>query len=84
MGWNDTLTESECEEWGLLATCEELRMNASGASDSYGPVAREVMAGYLRRRLTGWREGVAWAKRYDDAVKELVGAALAEYEWRKR
>ena len=59
----------------VLALCQELHMNSIGASDTMGDLS--IQAGYetLRRVLAEWTPSES---AFDDAVKVLVEATLAE------
>jgi len=66
---------------GVLGLALEVRMNASGASETLSPAEREVSAQLLRDLVETWAPSVhaRWA-RFDGAVKEVLLAAIAEHE----
>ena len=68
------------EHYGLLAASEALRMAVSGSNDYLGPVEVKVLRAFLLERLAGWTPSRKGDERYDEAVKELCAAALAETE----
>lgn len=70
-------------KYDLMAVCQDLHMNHSGASDSFlcEPRGfREKLIAFLRERLDNWTPSVPSFKAYDDAVKAVVEATLAECE----
>lgn len=71
----------------LLALCEALHMVASGVADGcmrHSEVERSLND--LRVKLKAWKPSPSFTKRYDDCVKALVEATLAEWEqlWSER
>jgi hypothetical protein len=76
--------DRECDDAGVLAICQYLVMCASGALE---PPADDSLSGrhaWLRRRFERWRPStLSEARAYDDAVRALVGEALAFVEARR-
>lgn len=74
-----TSENSIMEKWeSVLEICLYLHMHHNGASD---PLDAETYAEYLQHitnRLSNWREGQAISKQFDDAVKSLIQATIAE------
>lgn len=65
----------------LLSIALELHMNRTGASDGYFCTGeRDEHLAILRERLANWRVGLRGSERFDDAVRELLSAAVAEWD----
>lgn len=76
--------EPDEESMSLLALCEALHMVASGSVPENCMRKHEVVQSLndLREKLAKWAPSQAQSQRYDDAVKELVLATIAEWKGR--
>lgn len=72
-------------EHTLPEICMALHMALSGAGDPWDDEAERVAARYLRIRVARWRPsaGPLW-REFDQCVKKLCEATVAEYEVRSR
>ena len=69
----------------LLSIAMELHANRWGSSDSYATWCqpegtKDEHLKLLKDRLVAWKTGAPFTKRFDDAVKNLLEAAVAEWE----
>jgi len=65
-------------ETGLLATCEELHMNLTGASDCASAQEMIDMRNAIMVAVNTWEPSASFSRKYDDAVKALCQAVLDE------
>ncbi len=63
----------------LLEICGNIRMAANGSADAWPDADMKAAIALLRERLATW-EDHKHGKRFDDAVKALVEATIAEVE----
>ena len=73
--------EEQLFKTGLYAICEMLHMSRFGSADPIHPEEVEQLIAYLKKRIEEWTPSgnTSW-KRFDDAVKEVVLAAIEEYK----
>lgn len=60
----------------ILAACEQLHMNHTGASDTLTQDQRFVLIGWLKYRLSVWADSPPFTQQYDDAVRYLIMTTL--------
>lgn len=65
-------------DYDLLDTCRAVHMSLTGASDPLKDFEESVE--WLRSRLEDWKPGPGRAEAFDEAVKAVLVAALAEVE----
>lgn len=62
----------------VLTVCLTLHESATGAADPLDDDQRKRLTTWLRWRLDSWQEGPPFAAVFDNAVKALCMAALAD------
>ncbi len=62
----------------ILETCEEIHMSCTGASDDFGSVAIAQRVEFLKAKIATWKASPHFSSTYDNAVKELMKAAIEE------
>lgn len=70
----------DLEEFSLLDVCQRLHMSRSGASDPLNMYIVKLMLNRLQNKINEWKDPPWFSERYDNAVKNLIEATLAEYE----
>lgn len=78
-----TLNDAERENYfrtGLYALCEKLHMHTTGSGDWVEPSEVGKISTYLTDRLENWKPGRDASAPFDDAVRALVMATLAELQ----
>lgn len=76
-------TSPQKYEVSILETCEELHMTMTGASEGMSANAFRARITYLEKRLGSWHRSRGSEERYDEAVRALMLAVLAEYDNRR-
>lgn len=62
----------------LPQICMELRMACNGSATPYRPEYVEKVVAMLKERLRTWEDSPPKYARFDNAVRELVAATIAE------
>lgn len=78
-GHDKPIDELQTYEYSLLSAAEGLHMAVTGAGDPGPRGEPTAVANLLKRRLADWRNPEGCSP-YDNAVKALCEAALAEWE----
>lgn len=76
------LSDSDCDRLftvGLYSLAEGLRMQANGSADPWDAERVDETVAYLRERLACWTDRRERSRRFDNAVRECVEAALEEW-----
>lgn len=68
------------EEYFLPELCMRLRVSVSGAGDPWPTKDESACVEYLKSRASRWYPSQARYERFDEAVRALVLATIAEVE----
>lgn len=79
---NDAEHKLPLDAANLLDLCLRLRMAANGSADPIAEDAMEEALRYLRLRVSEWRRSTRRSARFDECVRQLVLATIAEVEQR--
>lgn len=74
------MTDEQLFAYGLLQMAQDLRMQANGSADPWPPEGVKQVVDYIRSRQDAWELRRRAGKVYDDAVYDLLSAALHEVE----
>ena len=77
------MSEEAEKSFDVLAIAMELHTNRWGSNDSFlclPPGTKDVYLRILKHRLQTWRPGHARCVQFDEAVRNLLLAAVQEYE----
>ena len=73
-----TTTVPERYDLEILPVCLGLHMAHTGSADPLPEEDKARHVAWLRQRLADWQPAPVWWTRFDDAVKALIEATLAE------
>jgi hypothetical protein len=68
----------------LSEICQQLHMSGNGSSDLMFADEREAMVAYLLKRIADWKLSDPASDAYDNAVKALLRATIAEEPYAQR
>lgn len=70
---------SDCRyKYGILETCEQLRMDSTGALEGMSEEDRIDRIEWLRYRMANWKPSLLALNEYDNTVLQLIRATLRE------
>ena len=67
-------------KYQVLDFAQRLHESTTGISDSLPPNEGLFIYEFLRARINDWNKSPSFSKDYDDAIRQLLVAAIFEYE----
>lgn len=63
----------------IVSCAESLHEHTTGSSDALAETEEKKVVEFLKMRLEDWQSSRSESARYDEAVRQLVREAIAEY-----
>lgn len=83
---NPITQDDDWYAYEILPVALQLHMSHTGAADPLGYDEFHQLRDWLQRRVSGWVKSPEFCKQFDDAVRSVCEAALAETknDWKKQ